>query len=321
MVVAYYTEYSTDLPDPAYVTHVNYAHGRFANPKTGDGGITIAKTDLLKKVVAIKKTNPDFKVLLMIGGWGSAADGFSEMAKSASKRALFCSECKKHIDNYNLDGIDIDWEYPTGGYSENGHCADDTKNFNLVLKELRAAIGSAKIISIATSSSAKYIDFPTAMKYVDYVNVMSYDMGHPAKHNSPLHKSTVFNQSATCESAVNAHKSAGVPASRMNLGVPFYGHGISPYADDVKYNQMAEIFSSSTYSGKNIRMWDDVAKVPYLVDSNGNILLCYDDADSVAEKGEFAMAQGMLGVMFWEYRHDDSQGTLRKALYNAVYAK
>jgi len=108
MVIAYYTENSKELPNPAYLTHINYAHGRFANPKTGDGGITVASPDLLKKVVALKSQNPDLKVLLMIGGWGERADGFSVCAADPAKRALFCSECKKHIDTYGLDGIDID---------------------------------------------------------------------------------------------------------------------------------------------------------------------------------------------------------------------
>gem|GEM_PF-5656582 len=66
MVIAYYTENSKELPNPAYLTHINYAHGRFANPKTGDGGITVASPDLLKKVVALKSQNPDLKVLLPV---------------------------------------------------------------------------------------------------------------------------------------------------------------------------------------------------------------------------------------------------------------
>ena len=316
-VIAYYTEYSTDLPDPLYVTHVNYAHGRFKNPKTGDGGITVASPDLLKKVVALKSQNPDLKVLLMIGGWGERADGFSVCAADPEKRALFCSECKKHIDTYGLDGIDIDWEYPGGGPSTNGQSKDDAKNFNILLKELREAIGNTKIISYASSSSAKYCDFKGALEYLDYVNVMTYDMGSPPYHNSTLYKSSLT-RSTSCESSIAAHVSAGVPADRMTLGVPFYGHGTSPYASDVKYNEMAGIFSNPEYEGKNIRRWDDTAKVPYLVDTAGTMLLGYDDAESVEYKGKFAVEKGLMGVMFWEYLHDDSQHTLLHSLHDAV---
>lgn len=321
MVIAYYTENSSELPDPNYVTHINYAHGRFKNPKTGDGGIEIASTSLLKKVVALKQVNPDLKVLLMIGGWGEKADGFSLMARDSAKRALFCSECKKHIDNYNLDGVDIDWEYPGGGPSSNGQSSNDAKNFNIVLKELREALGDTKIISYASASNAKYCDFKGAMLYLDYVNVMTYDMGDPPQHNSPLHRSTTFSQTG-CDESVEKHVQAGVPLNRQNLGVPFYGHGTSPYKDDVKYNEMEAIFNSTTtYKDKNIRKWDDTAKVPYLVNTEGKILLGYDDAESVAWKGKFAVEKKMLGVMIWEYRHDDKQHTLIKSLVNSIYGK
>lgn len=323
MIVAYLTEYtSASSLDASCVTHINYAHGRFKNPKTGDGGIVIAETSLLKKVVALKEKKPSLKVLLMIGGWGEHADGFSMMARDAAKRAEFCKACKDHIDTYGLDGIDIDWEYPGGGPSTNGQSKDDAKNFNLVLKELREAIGDTKIISYASSSSAKYVDWKGAMDYLDYVNVMTYDMGKPPYHNSTLFKSKLT-RDISCEESVEKHRQAGVPLSRQNLGVPFYGHGTDPYKADVKYNEMAEILNatSGTYAGKNIYKWDDTAKVPYLVDEKGTMLLGYDNPESVGYKGKFAKDKGMGGVMFWEFRHDDSKGSLRKALCTAIYGK
>ena len=332
MVIAYYTENSSEVPDPNYVTHINFAHGRFVNTKTGEGGIVIGKANttsdnssyisLLKKVLALKKTNPELKVLLMIGGWGEAADGFSMMARSEKGRADFCKSVKEKLDTYGLDGVDIDWEYPGGGPSTNAKSDKDAKNFNLVLKELRETLGDTKIISYASSASAKYCDFKGALLYLDYVNVMTYDMGEPpSAHNSPLRKSKIFNHSG-CAESVDKHVAAGVPLNRQNLGVPFYGHGIAPYKDDVKYNEMEAIFkSTTTYKDKNIRKWDDEAKVPYLVDTNNKILLSYDDEESVAFKGKFAVEKKMLGVMVWEYRHDDKNHTLMKSLVKSVYGK
>ena len=323
MIIAYLTEYtSASSLDATCLTHINYAHGRFKNPKTGDGGIEIAGTDLLKKVVALKEKKPTLKVLLMIGGWGEHADGFSMMARDPAKRTEFCQAVKAHIDNYKLDGVDIDWEYPNGGPSTNGKSKDDPKNFNLVLKELRETLGDTKIISYASSSSAGYADFKGAMKYLDYVNVMTYDMGKPPKHNSPLYRSSTFSQTS-CQESIELHVKAGVARNRMNMGVPFYGHGITPYASDVKYNEMAEILkaTSGTYAGKNIRRWDDVAKVPYLTDELNTIYLGYDDPESVEIKGKFVKDSGILGAMFWEFRHDDSSGSMRKALCKGMYGK
>ena len=349
MVVAYLTEYTSASSLGAdYLTHINYAHGRFKNPSTGDGGIVIAETSLLKKVIALKQSKPSLKVLLMIGGWGAKANGFSQMASDPAKRTEFCQSCLSHIQTYGLDGIDIDWEYPTYSAEGNAASSDDKANFNLVLKELRETIGDTKIISFASSSSAKYVDWPTAIKYIDYVNVMTYDMGSaPTGHNSPLRKSSTFNHRG-CEESVQLHLDAGIPLDRQNLGVPFYGKaykgGDSRYPDnvykiypyEVNYNQMADIFENNTVtgrmynednkvtvdvSGKNIRHWDDVAKVPYLTDTEGHILLSYDDPESVAFKGQFALSKGLCGVMCWEYRHDDSNHSLLKALYNSVYSQ
>lgn len=67
--------------------------------------------DLLPSVMALKQSKPSLKVLLMIGGWGEKANGFSAMAMDPAKRTEFCLSCKSHIDNYGFDGIDIDWEY------------------------------------------------------------------------------------------------------------------------------------------------------------------------------------------------------------------
>lgn len=321
MVIAYLTEYtSSSSLDASHVTHINYAHGRFKNPTTGDGGIVISGTDLLQKVLVLKKKRPTLKVLLMIGGWGEKADGFSMMARDAGKRTEFCQSCKAHIDTYGLDGIDIDWEYPGGGPSSNGQSKDDAANFNLVLKELRETIGDTKIISFASSSSAGYVDWSGAMEYLDYINVMTYDMGKPPYHNSTLYHSSLT-RNTSCEESIEKHRKAGIPLDRLVLGVPFYGHGTDPYAEDVKFREMASILSatSGTYAGKNIYHWDDTAKVPYLTDESGTMLLGYDDAESVTWKARFVIEKGLLGAMFWEYRHDDDNGTLRKALYNTLY--
>ena len=331
MVLAYYTENSPSLPDATLLTHINYAHGRFADPTNGTGGIEIAKPELMQKVIALKEKNPKLKVMLMIGGWGMKADGFSMMARDASKRTEFCKSIQGHITKYGLDGVDIDWEYPTYSAEGTGASPNDTRNFNLVLKELRETIGTGKIISFASSASAKYVDWPEAIKYIDYVNVMTYDMGAaPNGHNSPLYRSTVFNQ-RSCDESVELHLKAGIPLNRQNLGVPFYGKAeknpaVKIYEYEVKYNEMDEILNKGTYKGKDVsgynkRKWDPIAKVPYLTDLAGRNMLSYDDAESVAAKGAYVNEKKLLGAMFWEYRHDDGRQTLLKALVKAIYGK
>ena len=317
------------------LTHINYAHGRFKNPSTGDGGIVISGTSLMKQVIALKSVNPKLKVMLMIGGWGIKADGFSMMARDADKRTEFCKSVKSLLDEYGLDGVDIDWEYPTYSAEGTGASAADKGNFNLVLKELRETLGTSKIISFASSSSAKYVDWPIAIQYIDYVNVMTYDMGAaPNGHNSPLYRSAKFNH-RSCDESIELHLAAGIPLNRMNLGVPFYGkaeknpsEANKVYNYEVNYNEMYDILHNNWYkkrsldvTGKNNRAWDDVAKVPFLTDNMGRNLLSYDDPESVTCKGQYVVEKKLLGAMFWEYRHDDDQQSLLKALVSAVYGK
>ena len=335
VILAYYTENSSNLPDVTLLTHINYAHGRFKNPSTGDGGIVISGTSLMKQVISLKSVNPKLKVMLMIGGWGIKADGFSMMARDADKRTEFCKSVKSLLDEYGLDGVDIDWEYPTYSAEGTGASAADKGNFNLVLKELRETLGTSKIISFASSSSAKYVDWPIAIQYIDYVNVMTYDMGAaPNGHNSPLYRSAKFNH-RSCDESIELHLAAGIPLNRMNLGVPFYGkaeknpsEANKVYNYEVNYNEMYDILHNNWYkkrsldvTGKNNRAWDDVAKVPFLTDNMGRNLLSYDDPESVTCKGQYVVEKKLLGAMFWEYRHDDDQQSLLKALVSAVYGK
>ena len=336
IVLAYFTEYTEGLPEVRLLTHINYAHGRFANPSTGDGGIVIteSKKAPIKDVVALKSVNPKLKVCLMVGGWGGHADGFSMMARDAAKRTEFCQSVKSLLEKNQMDGVDIDWEYPTqSADNETGADPSDTQNFNLVLKELRETLGQDKIISFASSSSARYVDWKTAIKYLDYVNVMTYDMGAaPNGHNSPLHKSAKFNHRSWDES-VKAHEDGGVPRERMVMGVPFYGkaeknpaEGTKIFDYSVRYYEIPDILNKGKYKGKDLarpvtRVWEPSSMVPYLIDAAGKNVLSYDDPESVSAKGSYVKANGMLGAMFWEYRCDTDDHALLKALVKGIYNK
>ena len=344
IVLAYFTEYTETLPEVSLLTHINYAHGRFKNPKTGDGGIVITESDKapIAKVVALKSVNPKLKVMLMIGGWGGHADGFSMMARDASKRTLFCQSVKNLLDQHKLDGVDIDWEYPTqSADNETGCDPSDTQNFNLVLEELRATLGTSKIISFASKSDAKYVDWKTAMKYLDYVNVMTYDMGAaPDGHNSPLKRGNKFTH-RSWEQSIEAHVNGGVAKNRMVMGCPFYGKAEKEPKTDadkvfvdskgklgysIKYKDIVPIVQNNSYMGvalkkKLHRVWDAQSMVPYLADDTGRNYLSYDDPESIAAKGYYVANNKLLGAMFWEYRGDTDNHDLLKALTKALYGK
>ena len=185
VVVAYVTSWSKTMPDPTVMTHINYAFGHVSD---SFDGVRIDNEARLKQIVSLKKKNPNLKVLLSIGGWGSGR--FSEMAASESYRTAFANDCQKAVRKYNLDGIDIDWEYPTQSGAGISSSPDDTRNFTLLMRDLRKALGD-KLLTCATIASAEHINFHSCIEYLDMVNVMSYDMGNPPFHHSALYPSEI----------------------------------------------------------------------------------------------------------------------------------
>ena len=96
----------------------------------------------MRQIVDLRKQKPELKVLLSIGGWGSGR--FSEMAANDEYRRAFAADCARVVKEFALDGIDIDWEYPTSSMANISSSPDDTENFTLLMQDIRAAIGNEK---------------------------------------------------------------------------------------------------------------------------------------------------------------------------------
>ena len=163
VVVGYVTSWSDRMPDPNLVTHLNYAFGHVT---TGFDSVRVDNPERLFSIVALKEANPHLKVLLSVGGWGSG--NFSEMATDEAHRISFARSCQKVIDTYSLDGIDIDWEYPTSSAAGISSSPDDTKNFTLLMHDLRQAIGTDHLLTFADYADTTYVDYPSVMPIIDF---------------------------------------------------------------------------------------------------------------------------------------------------------
>jgi chitinase len=311
IVLAYVTSRGPNLPDPNHITHINYAFGR-VHPDFN--GVTINNEDRLMQVTGLKAQKPSLKVLLSIGGWG--AGRFSEMAADPNLRLAFAADCKRVVDQFNLDGIDMDWEYPSSSESGISSSPEDIGNFTLLMRDIRTAIGKDKLLTFASAANAEYVDFEAVNPYIDFVNIMTYDIAHPPYHQAGLYRSE-HTKDFSCEESVNAHVAKGIPIHKLTLGIPFYGHGCCGIARDVIYKDIVTNPEFDVYT----KMWDDVAKAPYFVNSEGQFVLTYDDARSIAEKCRFIHEKGMLGAMYWQYDQDDENSTLRQAVYNGIFNK
>ena len=299
VIVAYVSSWTESLPDPALMTHINYAFGHVTD---SFDGVRIDNAGRLRQIVAAKE---DVKVCLSVGGWGSGR--FSEMASTEARRKAFAASCAAAVNEYGLDGIDIDWEYPTASDAGISSSPDDTEHFTLLMQELRAALGPDRLLTLASVCSARYIDFPAVLPYVDWINVMSYDMGRPPHHNAALYKSPQSGYFSADE-AVKAHLAAGVPASRIVMGMPFYGHGKNGYDDFVDYKDLPAPLEGHR------AMWDPEAKVPYYTDAEGNLVFGYDDVRSIGEKCLYVLKNGLRGGMYWEYGCDNADADLARTV-------
>ena len=307
VIVGYVTYWGTVLPNPEYLTHINYAFGKIADDYET---LTIKKEDRLKKVAALKNSYPDLKVLLSIGGWG--AGNFSEMAADESHRQKFCQNCLKAVNKYNLDGIDLDWEYPTSSDAGISSSPEDTDNFTLLVKDLRATLGSGKLLTMASASNSKYVDWPGVVPYFDWINLMTYDMGNPPKHNAGLYKSSMTRRS--CDESVKLHYDKGVPYDKIVLGMPFYGRDdktLKPFSQDDDDNFV--YYRDINTSGYNV-CWDATAKVPYLTNGDGTMVFSYDDETSIGLKAEYVKQKNLRGAMYWAIEGDDDNWTLSKTI-------
>ena len=307
--------------DVRALTVINIAFGLIR-----DGEVVWDAKDARDGIVSIRKSNPELKIVLSVGGWG--ADGFSQSARTKEGRERFAASALAIVKEYGLDGIDIDWEYP--GTSLAGIASDrsDKENYTLLLAELRKTLDAYREGMLVTTAVggdvyfALQTDMKEASRYLDYVQLMTYDLqGGFQKvtgHHAALYHSEGNLFDACVEKAVNGFANAGVPMEKLILGVPFYSrkwdgvkgagcrNGLGMEAETVggyggDYGELKE-----SWIGKRgfIRYWDEQAKVPYLFD--GETFISYEDCESLGVKIAYLKEKGMGGIMFWEYKCDPS---------------
>jgi len=323
------------------LTRINYA---FANIENGRivAGFANDKQNYAF-LHALKQQNPSLTVLVSVGGWLWSTN-FSDVSLTPQSRSLFIQSVMGFLTEYDLDGLDIDWEYP--GMIGSGHPfrPEDKQNFTALVKELRTrfTVETAKThrklyLTIAAGSSDDFIahtEMDKVQRYLDTVNLMAYDYYEPESdaisgHHAPLYANPADPKKASTDTSVHAFEKAGVPAAKIVLGMPFYGHAWGQVSDVnhglyqagkpvpnfyASYQAITGTMINQGYT----RYWDATASVPYLYSPEKQIFVSYEDPQSIAAKCNYVQTRKLGGVMFWDYESDPS-GTLLHSIDNALH--
>ncbi len=303
--VCYYDESIQRLPNPNYMTHIIFGLARINK----DFSLSIPTEKMLSKVAALKKDNPDVKITMLVGGVRSA--NFSEACRTKQTRAKLLSSFGKYMRKYNLDGIDLDWEFPTKvdpATGQNG-IPEDVQNYTLLMRDFKRRFPD-KILTVDVGNTVEHIDFTECAKYVDYFNLMTYDYSLRS-HSAPLFPSPMKNNN--CVSMGVEKLMSLVPSEKILMGIPFYGILTSE-----KYKNQPQIAYSGIASrakADNLTLFrNEIARASCYMDSDMKIALSFDDEQTVREKCRYARDKKLGGVMVWQYLYDDNAHTLSNAI-------
>ncbi|MEU0970235.1 glycoside hydrolase family 18 chitinase [Streptomyces sp. NPDC005917] len=340
----------------AKITHINYAFGNVTNGQcaigdsyadydkafTADQSVSgVADTwdqplrGNFNQLRELKAKYPNIKVLWSFGGW-TWSGGF---AQAAANPAAFAQSCYNLVEDPRwadvFDGIDIDWEYPNAcGLSCDTSGAAAYKN---LMAALRAKFGSNNLVTAATTADGTSggkidaADYAGAAQYVDWYNVMTYDFfgafnaNGPTAPHSPLTTYTgIPTPGFTTADAIAKFKSKGVPASKLLIGIGFYGRGWTGVTQDAPggtatgpapgtYEQGIEDYKVLKTS---CPATGTVAGTAYA--HCGSNWWSYDTPATIAGKMNWAKSQGLGGAFFWEFSGDTTDGELVSAINSGM---
>ena len=338
---AAYSGFTPDKISASGLTVLNYAFATIGTDlriAANDSNIDYSN---FSKLRALKSAYPSLRTVISIGGW-DGSQRFSDAALTDASRIAFADSVIAFIKTNGFDGVDIDWEYPTGGgLSTNVFRSVDKTNFGLLLKTLRAKLdrqgisdNKHYILSFAGEASGSYaagIGIANIAQYVDYGMIMTYDIHGNwdtyTDFNAPLYiPSGISPQYKTSvDSAVRSWLNYGFPANKMVMGVPFYGYAYQgvPNGNNglwqhytsgaaVGYDTIQSRYAANSSFTK---FYDSAAMVPWLF--NGSTFVSYDDTSSIRQKAQYAVSKNLLGVGAWELSFDRS-GTLLRTVRTAL---
>ncbi len=333
----------TSKIDPLRLTHINYA---FVDVKDNRAWLTHEATDTInfRKLNELKKINPDLQVLISIGGW-TWSKNFSDAVLSDTSCRNFAQSAVDLMLRYDLDGVDIDWEYPGMIGDNNVYRAEDRENYTRLFKDLREISdeatkksGKRYLVTTAIGGSREFLQhtqMEIAQNYLDYINLMGYDFdgtydnmsAHHANLYSPPHMPWIYSGDVCVKNLL----AVGVEPGKIVLGIAFYGKG--KIVRSTENNGLYQIPERPMFGGGYsflkdslvnkkgfVRHWDSESAAPFLFNEAQRIFITYDDEESTQAKCDYILANDLAGIMFWEY-FSDHKHYLLDVIYRSLGRK
>ena len=251
---------------------------------------------------------------------------FSKIAASTELTNNMVKSCIALLEEWDIDGIDIDWEFPNSG---------ETTNYTKMMKALYTGIKAVNPNYLVTSAigggpwQPNYFDLKNSAQYHDYINMMTYDMQTTARasfQNALYYNSSMsgayLTQTCTIDATVSLYVSLGVKLNQIMIGIPFYGRyfydthtlgGSCSSVTSITYSGIKSNYLSRIGNGVT-EYYSKEAGCTYLIDTTNNVFISYDSPASIAQKAAYVHTKGLAGIMWWQQGQDSSTHDLLNAV-------
>lgn len=287
---------SLEAYDFSKVTHLIYA---FAHVREDNFEIYVEDRESLSRLsLYLAERYPNVKLMLSVAS-DRENDGFCRVSRTKEGRAYFSAQCVELIDEFALDGIDIDWEYPNFEMSGRRKCINCVSDHASLLEALRDSLPKGALLSYAGSGGALADGLRNSRlcKVVDFVNVMLYDFS--LKNNSPV---------STSAYGAWRYQLLGYSKKQINWGLPFYGRCADEGYDYYSYAQIENLIlrgEATKHENNNLSY----------ANYQGH-RLSYDSKSIILKKVQTAKKRGYGGVFCWNLSCDN--GELMPLIWNEL---
>ncbi|KAJ5372784.1 hypothetical protein N7517_004790 [Penicillium concentricum] len=314
-------------------SHINLAFVNFGD----DYELMDEYGDVVDRMSFLKFTNSGLRINIAVGGWTFSdpptQSFWSKMARSHENRQTFINSVVKYLQDYHLDGVDLDWEYPSA--PDRGGTEDDAANYVILLAEMRKAFDHENPgweISVTIPTSYWYLrgfDLEGMQRYTDYINLMSYDLHGMWDKDSKWTGAYLAGHTdiTQIELGLDLLWRNNIDPANVVFGFAFYGRSFTMVDEDCsepngkcKFStggapgsctDTAGILSYAEISSRNNSQdvhthYDPKTTVKYNV-YQGSQWISYDDAQSFNDKKKFISKHCLSGWMVWAIDQDDGE--------------